>query len=630
MRKLPAFVVYNDERSKYMLNKKIVSLLLCAGMLSAALMSGCSSQVKIDGGSAAGSSAESGEPAAQTDTSSSEVKGLPLPEDGGFKTVEYKLTDRSDKYRTYYEIFPYSFCDSDGDGIGDFKGITSKLDYLNDGDPKTTDDLGIEAIWFMPIMSSPSYHKYDVIDYKSVDKAYGTVEDFEETVSEAHKRGINVIIDFVINHSSTQCEWFKKAIEELKAGKTDGYVKYYNFEKDKKDVKGWYSTGVDDWYYECEFWDQMPDLNLKNEDLRKELLDAAKFWIDKGVDGFRLDAVLWFEKRYDGTIDNDASVEELKWFYDSVKQMKDDVYMVGECWENSATIEKFYESGIDSLFDFDEQGSGGRVADSIHRSNAKKYVEAVTKWQDRITAVNPNAINTPFISNHDTGRSASFFTDDYLKKMGAAMYILSPGNAFIYYGEEIGMEGTASDPDKRKGMYWTNAEDKEYVKKIPGMTNDDVPEKSVQDMQKDDNSVLNFYKRIIALKNQNPELKSGKITGLVFDDIKEVAGFIAEKDGAKTAVIFNVSEYGMKVKIPEDSFKVSEVRGYAIAGVEKKEESSVDPDDPFAPATAADDPFATTTADADDEKPKEAVDADNFIVDGQEVTFPARSVIVLK
>ena len=611
-----------------MQNKKLVSMILCAG-IAAAMLGGCQADVNTNGGTGVPESSAGTESTAASDVSQQTAEGLPLPEDGGFKTVEYKLSDRSEKHRTYYEIFPYSFCDSDGDGVGDFKGITSKLDYLNDGDTKTTDDLGIEGIWFMPIMSSPSYHKYDVIDYKSIDEKYGTIEDFEECVSEAHKRGINIIIDFVINHSSTQCEWFKNAIKELKAGKTDGYVKYYNFEKDKKDVKGWHSAGVDDWYYECEFWDQMPDLNLKNEDLRKELLDAAKFWIDKGVDGFRLDAVLWFEKKYDGTIDNDASVEELKWFYDSVKEYKNDVYMVGECWENSATIEKFYESGIDSLFDFDEQGAGGRVADSIHRNSAKKYVEGIVKWQDRITAVNPNAINTPFISNHDTGRSASFFTDDYLKKMGAAMYILSPGNSFIYYGEEIGLEGTASDPDKRKGMYWTNAEDKNYVKSIPGMTDDRIPEKSVEDMQKDENSVLNFYKRVIALKNQNPEIKSGKVTALVIDDVKEAAGFIMDKDGSKVSVLFNAADYAVKVKIPESSFKINEVRGYAIAGIEKKEDASVGTDDPFAAATPADDPFAAATT-STEEKPAEVINADNFIVDGQEITFPARSVIVLK
>lgn len=597
-----------------MKNKKIISLMLAAGLLSSAVLGGCTVSETYQN---TNSSSQSG--TTESTVSASADGGLALPEDGGFKTVEYTAKERSDKYRTYYEIFPYSFCDSNGDGIGDFNGITSKLDYLNDGDTKTTDDLGIEGIWLMPIMSSPSYHKYDVIDYKSVDESYGTIEDFEKLTEEAHKRGINVIIDFVINHSSTQCEWFKKAIEELKAGKTDGYVQYYNFAKDKDGLKGWYKAGVDNWYYECEFWDQMPDLNLKNEDLRKELIDAAKFWIDKGVDGFRLDAVLWFEKTYAEGADNDASIEELKWFYDSVKKEKDDVYMVGECWDSTGVIAEFYKSGIDSLFDFASEGSTGRVGGAVKRENAKSYVESIETWQKMITEANPNAINTPFISNHDTGRSAGFFTDDSARKMAAALYILSPGNSFIYYGEEIGMVGNTTDPDKRKGMYWSASDDTGIVKEIPGMTDDSVPEKGVDELEKDENSLLNFYKRVIALKSQNPEIAKGKATAVTFgDDNKKVAGYVLDDNGSKVFVLFNVSESAQKAEVPEDSFKISEVRGYAIAGSEAEAEDA---------GAGGDDLFAVATSKESDES---AIEADNFIVNGQEVTLPARSVIVFK
>ncbi len=594
-----------------MVNKKIISLLLCASMFSAALMGGCTVTETYENGNSASAGSSSDESAASAASNSSD--GLSLPDDGGFTTVEYKASSRSDKYRTYYEIFPYSFCDSDGDGIGDFKGITSKLDYLNDGDTKTTDDLGIEGIWLMPIMPSPSYHKYNVKNYKDVDPAYGKLDDFKEMLEEAHKRNINVIIDFVINHTSREHEWFQKAKEELKAGKTDGYAQYYHFEKGKENEKGWRKLGIDDWYYEGQFDDDMPDLNLKNEDLRKEIEDAAKFWLDMGVDGFRLDAVYWFEYP-----DNDGSVEDLKWFYDYVESVNKDAFVVGECWENSATIEKFYGSGVDSFFDFDEQGSTGRVNMAIHRSDAKKYVEGITAWQERISAVNPNAINTPFISNHDTGRSASFLIDDESRKMAAALYLLSPGNPFIYYGEEIAMEGGSTDPDKRKGMYWSSTDDTGYIKSIPGMTDKSIPEKGVDELEKDDNSLLNFYKRIIALRNQNPEIESGKVSSVTFgDEQKEAAGFIMESDGSKVFVLFNTAENAVKVSVSESDFKINEVRGYAIAGTKESTEAS----------SATDDLFAVTTSKSDD---KPEIEADNFIVDGQEVTMPARSVIVLK
>ena len=169
------------------MKKRLLALTLCAAMLVSAVLTGCQNGGTTESNNSVVSNTES---AASSSSDSS------IPEDGGFKTISYEAS--KDKYRNYYEIFVYSFCDSDGDGIGDFKGLTSKLDYLNDGDPKTTDDLGIDGIWLMPIMPSGSYHKYDVDNYKDIDKSYGTLEDFKTFLSEAHKRGINVIIDFFI------------------------------------------------------------------------------------------------------------------------------------------------------------------------------------------------------------------------------------------------------------------------------------------------------------------------------------------------------------------------------------------------------------------------------------------------
>ncbi|MBQ8133099.1 MAG: alpha-amylase [Clostridia bacterium] len=580
--------------------KKIASFILTASLLSSALLCGC-------GGNNTTNETTS------TTTGDSNVSDTTdnsgLPEDGGFTTVSYEPS--TDKYRTYYEIFPYSFCDSNGDGIGDLNGITEKLDYLNDGDTSTTDDLGIEGIWLMPIMPSPSYHKYNVKDYKDIDPSYGTLEDFQKLIDEAHKRNINVIIDFVINHTSRQHEWFKQAKKEIKAGKTDGYAQYYHFAKNKNE-SGWRGLGFDDWYYEAQFDDDMPDLNLRNDTVRKEIEDAAKFWLDMGVDGFRLDAVKWYEYP-----DNEGSIKDLKWFYDYVESVNKDAFVVGECWDNSVLITDFYKSGADSFFDFDEQGPQGRVASAVNKENAADYVKSIAGWQKTIQEVNPNAINTPFISNHDTARSAGFFSTDSARKMAAAMYILSPGNAFIYYGEEIGMTGSESDPDKRTGMYWSAEDKKGYVESIPGASDTDVPDQAVDKQEKDENSLLNFYKRVIALKNQNPEIEKGNVTAVTFgDDVKKTAGYVFDSDGSKVFVLFNAGTSGAKVTVPESDFKINEVRGYAIAG-EKADETST---------AASDDMFAVTTSKTDEN----AVEADEFIVDGQEITLPAQSVIVLK
>ena len=221
-----------------------------------------------------------------------------------------------DNYRTTYEIFVYSFADSNADGIGDLKGITQKLDYICDGDDATDSDLGCNQIWVTPIMPSTTYHKYDVMDYKDIDPEFGTMADFEELIKESHARGIRVILDMVLNHSSSQHPWFKEATAYLKNhpeltaiyeenGTDDAkglvpiealekecpYLYYYNFTQEQK--TGYEKVNGTNWYYEARFWSEMPDLNLDCEKVREEISDITAFWIDKGVDGFRLDATTY-------------------------------------------------------------------------------------------------------------------------------------------------------------------------------------------------------------------------------------------------------------------------------------------------------------------------------------------------
>ncbi len=582
-----------------MVKKKIMSMLLAGCMISSFVFGGCTA----DNDNKSGGSSN-----ASNSTTGGSL--LEIPEDGGFKTVSYEAS--KDKYRTFYEIFPYAFYDSDDDGIGDLNGITSKLDYLNDGDTSTTDDLGIEGIWLMPIMPSPSYHKYNVSDYKNIDPAYGTLDDFKKLVEESHKRNINVIIDLVINHSSRQHEWYQNALKELKQGKTDGYAQYYHF-KENNDEAGWQKAGVGDWYYECQFDADMPDLNLTNEKVREEIQDIVKFWLDMGVDGFRLDAVLWYE-----STGNDDSISDLKWLYDYAKTVKEDVYMVGECWDSAATISQYYKSGVDSFFDFDSQGASGRVTSAVRDESAQSYVKALVSYEEMIRKNNENAINSTFISNHDTGRSAGFLSTITSQEMAAAMYILSPGNAFIYYGEEIGMIGSETDPDKRTGMYWSETDTKGYVKKIPGASNKSVPDAAVDEQLKDDKSLLSFYKRVIALKNQNPEIARGSLTAVYFDN-SEVAGYVCDNDGSKVLVIFNAGSQANTVTVPDDTFKINEVRGYVLA----------DADDSETAGSPAIDAFLKGES-VSDESSSETEEIKEFKVNGQEITFPAHSVIVLK
>ncbi len=569
-----------------MSKNKIISLALAGSIIVSAALCGC--------GSSNNNAASTG--TVSTTSSVNSADGLALPKDGGFTSVTYNFSE--DKYRTYYEIFPYSFYDSDGNGVGDINGITKKLDYLNDGDASTTDDLGIDGIWLMPIMESPSYHKYNVADYMTVDDIYGTNEDFKKMLDEAHKRHIDVIIDLVINHTSRKHQWYQKAIEELKEGKTDGYVQYYNFKEGHK-ASGWTKTTVGDWYYESQFDVDMPDLNLKNEKVREEIQKIVKYWLDMGVDGFRLDAVYWFESE----IGTDKSVEDLKWLYDYAKTIKEDVYMVGECWKDSATIKQFYQSGVDSFFNFYVQGATGHINHCAGRKDAKAFVEYLESWQNEMRTSNPNAIDAQFLSNHDTARSGGYLLSDTRRRLNAALYLTSPGNPFIYYGEEIVMTGSQNDPEKRRGMYWSKTDTTGYVERIPDTSNKSVPDQSVEDALKDKNSLLTFYKRVIALRNQNPEIARGTLNAVEFKD-KSTAGYVSEYNGSKVMVIYNLGDKAAEIDVPSDTFEIKEVRGYLLA--------------------AGDD------AEIEDDSAKATYDNPQITVKDQKVKLPACSVIVLK
>ena len=191
--------------------------------------------------------------------------------------------------RTTYEIFVYSFCDSDADGTGDLGGVRNKLDYIQ--------DLGFDQIWLMPVCPSPTYHKYDVTDYMAIDPVYGTLEDFELLVQDCHARGIRVITDLVLNHTSSQHPWFLEAAEYLKSlpegapADTSACPKldYYHFTQTPE--SGYAQLPDTSWYYEARFWEGMPDLNLDSEAVHGEIRKILSFWLEEGVDGFRLDAV---------------------------------------------------------------------------------------------------------------------------------------------------------------------------------------------------------------------------------------------------------------------------------------------------------------------------------------------------
>lgn len=489
---------------------------------------------------------------------------------------EEQVTD--DNYRTWYEIFVYSFYDSDGDGIGDFKGMTEKLDYINDGNPKTDTDLGCNGIWLMPIMPSPTYHKYDVKDYCAIDEAYGTMEDFEEFLETCHERGINVIIDFVMNHTSSQHEWFQQAAQYLKE-LPDGavpdaaecpYVDYYHFSKEKQG--GYSELAGTDWYYEAQFWSEMPDLNFGNEAVRAEFSDIVDFWLNLGVDGFRLDAA---KEYYSGA--DDANVEVLSWFNTMVKEKKEDAYIVAEVWNDLPVYAKYYASGIDSCFDFAFANSDGVIANAVSgKKEAVSYGKALETLQESLAAYSDSYVDAPFYTNHDMARGAGYYSGDYSEeqtKMAQAMNLWMSGSAFLYYGEELGMKGAGKDENKRAPMYWS--EDASAAGMCDGPADmDSVKMKygALETQEADGNSVYHFVKEAVHLRNQYPEIARGTVH--LEESLSDANVCVIRKtyEGAEVLLAYNLSPETQEVDCTgctlSDSAENMKMSGVLLTGTE--------------------------------------------------------------
>ena len=455
--------------------------------------------------------------------------------------------DIDGSYRSYYEVFVYSFYDSDGDGVGDLKGLTQSLDYINDGDPSTDTDLGCTGIWLMPIMPSPSYHKYDVTNYMDIDPQYGSMEDFREFLEAAHQRGIHVIIDFVMNHTSSGHPWFQEAsgyLRTLEKGEDPDpeacpYVDYYNFSREPSTCQ---LEGTE-WYYEAPFWSGMPDLNLNSEAVRAELEEIVSFWLDLGVDGFRLDAAKEFVSGA-----TEANIEILTWFNDMVKAKKSDAFIVAEVWTDLSTYSQYYASGV-SCFNFSFGNSEGvipNVVKHVSGADASSYGKAIMKLQDALSAYNPDYIDAPFYTNHDMGRAAGHYFNEYSAhqtKMAQALNLLMSGSSFLYYGEELGMKGSGKDENKRAPMYWSDSPDCAGLCDGPADMEDfDMKYPSFEEQNADGDSIFWFVAQAVRLRNAYPAIARGAAgfeEGLSNDGVCVLR---KSWNGEEVLLAFNISE----------------------------------------------------------------------------------------
>ena len=523
-----------------------------ACLFLAAALAGCTaSQPSATGTPAA--SPTSAAVSAATPSASGDVPGTPA-ESGTGATVsldglfpaDAERTAIGPKQGTYYEVFVRAFADGDGDGIGDLRGLTGKLDYLNDGKDDTTDDLGVTGLWLMPVNPSPSYHGYDVTDYRDIEPDYGTLEDFDTFLAAAHQRGISVILDLVLNHTSTENPWFIQS-----AAKNPAYRNWYRWaEPDTDDYnldasvwghKVWNQRGSSLYY--AIFWDGMPDLNYDEPAVRQEMKDVAKFWLDRGVDGFRLDAV----PHIYGTgelPDNATGLEPtLAWwqeFKDFCESVKPDALIVGEVLDRMGTRLPFTAS-LDSVFHVD---LGEAIAAAVKAGSSKNDYLAglLARELAQYRETNPDFLDCLFLSNHDQNRIFGLLAGKPENmKLAASLYLTAEGIPFVYYGEELGMFGSKPDEDIRLPFVWgddavqTSWRTSRYTNVIPAA-----------EQAGDAASIQTHYRRLIQLRASLPALNRGRLAPVKSGNPGVVAWMMTAPE-QEALVLHNLSKAAVAV-----------------------------------------------------------------------------------
>ena len=408
----------------------------------------------------------------------------------------------------FYEVFVRSFYDSDGDGVGDLPGLVEKLDYLNDGDPDGGQDLGVTGLWLMPIFVSPSYHGYDVVDYYAVNPDYGTNEDFRRLVDEAHRRGMRIIVDLVLNHTSSEHPWFLDSAAGPDSERRDWYVWV---DEDPGYLGPW---GQEVWhlkngaYYYGIFWSGMPDLNLQNPAVTAELQDVARFWLEEmDVDGFRLDGARHYVE--DGQVQShtETTHEWLHNFHTYCRGVEPQMLAVAEVWDTSYAVASYTTEDVNLAFEFS-------LAESILSAVNSGRAGPLASTMREIVRLYPEGEYATFLTNHDQNRVMNQLNrNEAQARLAATLLLTLPGVPFVYYGEEIGMAGAKPDELIRRPMVWADGAQGGFTDGVPWQPlSRGFEERSVADQSADPGSLLNRYRALIGLRNAHPALRSLSFT----------------------------------------------------------------------------------------------------------------------
>jgi len=521
------------------------------------------------------------------------------------------VADKWWKEAVVYEIYCKSFCDSDGDGIGDIKGVMSKLPVLK--------DLGINCIWFAPIYTSPQVDNgYDVADYMDIDPAYGTLEDFKEMLDMAHSLGIRVIMDMVLNHTSDEHRWFK----ESRKSKDNPYRNYYIWQppKDGKEPNNWGSyfregngsaweydetTGE---YYFHQYAVKMPDLNWECEELRKEVYDMLHWWLDMGVDGFRLDVFTRLKKtegfpdttKEPGPLDRNGFVVDysmstnVEGIHEIIHDMNKNVFGVRDCMTvgegasvgHNIALQYTHpdREELDMVYHFQLSHRG------ILSMTAKHFRDVQTNWADVIAK---GGWAVQYMSNHDSARQVSCYGDAVSfrtrsAKALAALIHTTPGTPFVYQGEEIGMTNVKYDSiddynccytkgdyhsmiqkgispkealktlapksrdNARTPYQWDDSKNAGFSIGTPWIkVNPEYKEINLKNDLKSKESVFNFYKKLIGMRKEYPAIVEGSLEFLLKDH-PDVIMYLRKCEKETLLVVVNFASKHTLVEFPEE------------------------------------------------------------------------------
>jgi len=467
---------------------------------------------------------------------------------------ELEPTSPTPPSRVYYSVFVRSFCDSNGDGIGDIKGLTSKLDYLK--------DLGIQGLWLLPVHPSPTYHKNDVSDYYSIDPEYGTLDDYKALLIEAHKRNMVVLLDLVINHTSNQINWFREATQSPK----NKYRNFYIWSENPLDFK----TEAFQWHairdksgkalsgpkYHGSLWWTMPDLNFDNPKVRQEVFSIASFWLQKvGVDGFRLDAAKYVYPENQ----TDKNIQWWSTFCQEARKMNKEVILMGDIQGSAKEIAPYLNDCMTACFNY-------QLADSIRISLQQEIDHYIlqTWWQihDRYNKENSAFEDAIFLSNHNSNRVMTEIGNKTSKaKVAASLLLTLPGNPFIYYGEEIGMLGEKPDEFIREPFLW------DIEGTDPGQTHWEIPYSSssqtvkpLKFQQDDPESLYRYYQELISIRNASAAISIGSFQPLIQSNRKIIA-FYRSFDHEKVLVLINLSKDIQQISSPAQINEYKQLTG---------------------------------------------------------------------